>query len=457
MIGVIFNNTADFIWSCFFLPALFLTAIALTVGCRGLQFFRFGFAMKQTVGRAFSKSKQSANSFSPFQAASTALGSTVGTGNIVGTAQAICMGGPGALFWLWCAALISMIVKYAEILLAIHFRQQKTGYGPMDYIEQGLGSKKLALAYAGLALLSSLAMGNITQASSITDSFIFAFESLSKSSTGSDIAARIVLGLIMCGLTIILLSGGAKRVGKFTEALVPFMAILFISVCALVISVNISKLPTVLKTVFIEAFKPGSICAGISGLSTAQCIQWGIRRSAFSNEAGLGTSAIAHASADTSKAAEQGLWGIFEVFADTIVICSCTSLSILCSGISIPWGTLCGSEVFVQAISTVMGQRLSAILLAVFIGLFAYTSIIGWAFYGSRCCGYIFGKGTEKLYYAVFSALLIVGSTMPTGTVWQIADLINAFMSIPNLTAVFLLSPLVCSITKRSFFLTNRL
>lgn len=451
MSNVIFSQASSFIWTYLFLPLLLITSLILTIGCRFIQFRHFGLAMKNTIGKTFKKHEKSETGLSPFQAAATALGSTVGTGNIVGTAQAITMGGPGVLFWLLMAALVSMIIKYAEIVLAIHFRKNVPGHGPMDYISQGLHSKKLAACYAFLALLSSLAMGNITQASSITDAFIGAANSLVSGPGFIGTYARFAVGLLLCGVTILLLTGGAKRIGRCAESLVPFMVLLFILVSMTVIICNMDILPRVIHLVLAEAFKPGSICAGVAGLSTAQCIQWGLRRSAFSNEAGLGTSAIAHASADTHDAAMQGLWGIFEVFADTVVICSCTSLCILCSGIYIPCGEMGGSELFTQAIATVFGHKTASLLLAVFIGLFAYTSIMGWTLYGSRCTEYLFGKNGAKIYHLVFCALLILGSIMPLELVWKISDLINALMSLPNLIAVLILSPLVCRISQDSF------
>ena len=357
MPNVNFTLIGNFIWSYLFLPGLFLASLVLTIGCRGLQFKKFGFAMKNTLGKAFARRKDNSCAISAFQAASTSLGSTVGTGNIIGTAQAICLGGPGALFWLWTAALMAMIVKYAEICLAVHFRKQIPGYGPMDYLEHGLHSRKLALLYGFMALLSSFAMGNIVQVSSITDSFLALANTFIPGPDFNSTASRLAVGLVLAAFTLILLAGGANRIAKSSEILVPFMVIIFILISLIVIFFNISKLPLVLKTVFIEAFSPGSICAGVSGISTAQCIQWGLRRSAFSNEAGLGTSAIAHSSAKTSNAAIQGLWGIFEVFADTIVICSCTSLCILCCDINIPWGRLSGSRLFLSALETVYGTR----------------------------------------------------------------------------------------------------
>ena len=451
MTNVIFTQFGNIIWTYFFLPALFIAAIFLTTGCKALQVKKFGFVIRETIGKAFIKSSKSKKGVSPFQASSTALGSTVGTGNIVGTAQAITMGGPGALFWLWIAALISMIVKYAEILLAIHFRKSMPGYGPMDYIHYGIKSKNLASIYAFLALLSSLAMGNICQSGSITDAVTSAMANIFKSPAFYAISARLSVGLAITALTLLLLSGGAKRIAKCAELLVPFMVILFISVSLSVIIKNLNSIPSVFSTVFKEAFKPGSISGGIAGVSTAKCIQWGFRRSAFSNEAGLGTSALAHTSADTEEAARQALWGIFEVFTDSIVICSCTSLCILCSGIQIPWGKLVGSGLFLEAISTVLGKNLSSILLAFFIGIFAYTSIMGWALYGTRCSAYLFGEKYNFLYCIIYCMLLLVGSIMPLQSIWQISDTINALMSIPNLIAVIILSPTVSKISRDSF------
>lgn len=451
MLNVFFEHTGNFIWTCVFLPGLLLSSIALSFGCRALQFRRFGYAMKQTIGQAFTGKKSSTSTLSPFQAASTALGSTVGTGNIIGTTQAIVMGGPGALFWIWMAALFSMIVKYSEILLAIYYRRDKIGYGPMDYISHGIGAKKLAVFYGFFALLSSLAMGNLTQASSITDATLSAINSFFPSPVFSNTVSRLSVGFALCASTILILSGGAKSIGKCSEKLVPFMVLLFISVSLAVIIKNLKSLPGVLYTVCAEAFSPGSMCSGVAGISTARCIQWGFRRSAFSNEAGLGTSAIAHASADTDNAAKQGLWGIFEVFADTIVICSCTALCILCSGINIPWGKLGGSELFLDALSTVFGTRLSSLLLSIFMLLFSYTSIIGWALYGTRCSTYLWGSKSIKPYYCVFTILLIFGSIIPLKTVWQLSDFINGIIAVPNLAAVLLLSPIVSHISRDSF------
>lgn len=451
MFNVNFDLIGNYIWSFFFLPGLFLSAMLLTIICRGLQFRKFGYALNATVGKSFSRKKNEAEGISAFQAASTALGSTVGTGNIVGTAQAITLGGPGALFWLWIAALISMIVKYAEILLAVHFRKSTPGYGPMDYIEHGLHKRKLALFYGFMALLSSFAMGNITQASSITDVFVNLSYTFFSGPVASDTMLRLSMGFVLAGMTLILFAGGSKRISHLAELLVPFMVLAFLAVSFAVIGSNLSELPLVIKTVFIEAFKPGSICGGISGISTTKCIQWGFRRSAFSNEAGLGTSAIAHASAETKSAAQQGLWGIFEVFADTIVICSCTSLCILCSGIDIPWGQITGSGLYLASLETIFGSKLSCIMLALFIGLFAYTSIMGWAFYGGRCAEYLFGRSAVAPYRFIFILLLVAGSVMPLGSVWSIADFINALMSVPNLIAILLLAPYVGRISQDSF------
>ncbi len=445
------GSIGNLIWTWLFLPGLFLVSIILTIGSKGLQFRKFGYALRQTAGKMFSRKQNSPDGISSFQAAATALGATVGTGNIVGSAQALCLGGPGAIFWIWVSALLAMIVKYSEICLAIHFRKTIPGNGPMDYIRHGLHSKKLALFYGFMALLSSLAMGNIVQVSSITDAFISLADAFVSGPKLDETLSRLAIGFFLAGLSLVLICGEAKRITNAAELLVPFMVIFFILVSLAVVLQNIQRLPNVLNAVFTEAFNPGSICGGISGISTSQCIQWAFRRSAFSNEAGLGTSAIAHAAADVKSAAQQGLWGIFEVFADTIVISSCTSLCILCSGINIPWGTLSGSELFLNALETVYGNKISAIMLASFMGLFAYTSIMGWALYGSRCTEYIFGSSAVKTYHLLFILLIFIGSILPLESVWIAADLINATMSVPNLMALVLLLPLVLQIIKDSF------
>ena len=227
------------------------------------------------------------------------------------------------------------------------------------------------------------------------------------------------------------------------------MSLLFIAASMAVVAVNHSRIIGVMSTVFIEAFRPGAITGGICGVTTAQCIQWGLRRSAFSNEAGLGTAAIAHAAADTDDPAAHGMWGIFEVFADTIVICTCTALAILCSGVNIPWGSVTGTEVYQSALASVFGARISAVFMAVTICLFAYTSVMGWAVYGSRCAGYISGKRGAAVYGVLFPCVCLCGCVMSTKGVWQIADMINALMSLPNLISLLMLAPVAGKISRK--------
>lgn len=322
MFSTISSYISNFIWSWLFFPGLIVCAGALTISCRGLQFRRFGLAMRLTVGSIrLRPADRKSGTVTPFQAAATALGSTVGTGNIVGVSQAIAMGGPGALFWLWAAALIGMIVKYAEVALAIYYRRGSIGSGPMDYITHGLGRPHLARVYGVLVTLSAFCMGNLVQVSSIADSFVRAVDACTVGPMQSPAALRFALGLVLAAVTALLLSG-RRGIGSATaaEALVPLMSLLFIAASMAVVAVNHSRIIGVMSTVFIEAFRPGAITGGICSVTTAQCIQWGLRRSAFSNEAGLGTAAIAHAAADTDDPAAHGMWGIFEVFADTIVI-----------------------------------------------------------------------------------------------------------------------------------------
>lgn len=450
MFSTISSYISNFIWSWLFFPGLIVCAGALTISCRGLQFRRFGLAMRLTVGSIrLRPADRKSGTVTPFQAAATALGSTVGTGNIVGVSQAIAMGGPGALFWLWAAALIGMIVKYAEVALAIYYRRGSIGSGPMDYITHGLGRPHLARVYGVLVTLSAFCMGNLVQVSSIADSFVRAVDACTVGPMQSPAALRFALGLVLAAVTALLLSGGAGRVGTAAEALVPLMSLLFIAASMAVVAVNHSRIIGVMSTVFIEAFRPGAITGGICGVTTAQCIQWGLRRSAFSNEAGLGTAAIAHAAADTDDPAAHGMWGIFEVFADTIVICTCTALAILCSGVNIPWGSVTGTEVYQSALASVFGARTSAVFMAVTICLFAYTSVMGWAVYGSRCAKYISGRRGAALYGFLFPCVCLCGCVMSTKGVWQIADLINALMSLPNLASLLMLAPVAGKISRK--------
>lgn len=451
------NFLSDFneiIWTAFFLPGLFFTAVRLTAGCRGLQ-LRAGTIWKKTIQSSLHRQDNGENTLTSVQASLTALGSTVGTGNIVGTSQAIAMGGPGALFWMWAAAFASMIVKYAEVVLSINFRRSDNGYGPMDYMEHGLGKAELAKAYAFFAILSSFALGNITQASSMADSIVSAADVLFPKISFSLLSVRLSIGFFMSALSVWLLSGGAKRIAKASEILVPVMTVFFITASSAVVLANIKKMIPMFICIVHDAFHPQAALSGAVGITTAECVQWGVRRSAFSNEAGLGTSAIAHASSSGNSPDMEGLWGILEVFADTILICSLTGFTILCSGVDIQWGHEAGSELYCSALGTLFGQKTASVFVAVALCLFSYTSIISWSLYGKTCFKYLFGNLGESFFDFIFPLCVIFGCVMSTKSAWLLADLFNALMSVPNLIAVFLLSPTVSKISQ-DFFLDNK-
>jgi len=444
-----FNNI---IWTYFFLPGVIICGGILSIGCGFMQFRRFGLSLRLTVGKAFTKHK--GDGISPLQAASTALASTVGTGNIVGTAQAICMGGPGAVFWMWVAAFFGMIIKYAEIFLSLRFREKtEDGYigGPMQYIIKGIGSRyaPLASAYAAFAALSAIGTGNLAQINGSISAFTAAVSNFTTLSNSDMLYLRLFTGLVLALLLYFIMSGGAKGVGRATEIIVPFMSLGFIMISVIVLICHAQQLPGVLHDIVNLAINPKAAAGAAGGLGIKEAMHWGIRRSAFSNEAGLGSSAIAHAQVSAESDFEHAMWGIFEVFADTVVICSATAFCILASGISIPWGSTPGPELLLAAFSTVFGQKLSTVFMAAAMLLFGYATVIGWSLYGCSCITWLFGVKALPFYRTFFLVCLILGCVMSTEAIWTFADTANALMSIPNLAAVFSLSGFVCREIRR--------
>ena len=435
----------EILWNTFFIPCVFLCGAILTLRCGFLQFKNFRKTFRYTVGSVFMKSDSSENGTTPFQAASTALASTVGTGNIVGTAQAIAMGGPGAVFWLWVTALFGMIIKYTEIFLSLKFRKkQKDGSclgGPMYYIEAlGKAFIPLAWCYALFASVSAIGMGNMTQINSGVSAVCLAVNQFSHFNENSETWFRLCIGLVLFLLVYKILSGGAKSVGKTAEILVPVMSIAFLVLSIIVLICHAQKLPQALYTIIVSAFTPEAMGGAAAGIGFREAVHWGMRRSAFSNEAGLGSSALAHVAVETNSFAEHSLWGIFEVFVDTILICTAVALVILVSGIPIPWNSSPGPELFKNALATVYGDRLSAIFMSASMFVFAFATVIGWSIYGERCVCYMFGAGAKNAYRLIYCSCIPVGCIMSTSFIWTIADLANVLMSIPNFIALLILS-----------------
>ena len=436
MLLLILDKLNDLVWTGIFLPCVLLCGLLLSLRSRFLQLRLFPASLRQLTkgGRG--------DGVSPVQAASTALASTLGTGNIVGTAQAIAMGGPGAVFWMWAAALLGMAVKFAEISLSVATRRRDgAGYsgGPMYYIGS-LGEKfrPLALMYALLAALSAFGIGNLSQISSAAGAVAGAAEKIAPELDPRRL--RLWLGVILTLTAWLILRGGAAGVGRAAERLVPAMAGLFLLLSLFVLCCHAQALPAELRAIVTGAFSPRTAVSGIGGFGTAQAIQWGLRRGAFSNEAGLGSSAIAHGSAAARSPGEQGLWGIFEVFADTIVICTATALTILCSGVGIPWGSSPGAELLLSAWETCIPAAPAACFMALSLLLFAFTSVLGWALYGTQCVRFLWGEKAAAPYRLCFSLAITVGCLVSLRTVWAAADLLNGLMAIPNFIALFALS-----------------
>ncbi len=444
-------------WMYILLPCVAVGGIFFTVRNRGIQFTKFGYAIKNTVGKVFQKQTAGKGSVTPFQAVTTALAATVGTGNIIGTSQAIALGGYGALFWLWVSALLGMIIKYSEVTLSIKYREknEKGDWvgGPMYYITNGMGKKWkwLAVLFAVFAILASFGIGNLSQANSISGSINNAITSFIPSAAENEHTISLIIGIILAVICAVTLFGGIKRIGKITELLVPFMSIFYIIFTVIVIAKNFANIGEAFRNIFVSAFTPNAVLGAASGIALKEALVWGLRRSAFSNEAGLGSAGIAHAAADTKGPVQQGLYGIFEVFADTLVICTLTGLTIIVSGIDINFGVKPGSELITNAFATVFGDKFASLFVAIALMLFAFSTILGWSLYGTRCVEYLFGMKVSKVYQIIFSIMIVVGATTSLDIVWDLADTFNGLMAIPNFIALFALSGVVAKLTKEQF------
>lgn len=429
--------------------------LLLSIRTGFIQFRKFGYTFKVTLGRIFHKKEAADGSITPFQAVCTALAATVGTGNIAGVAGAIAIGGPGAVFWMWISALLGMCTKFSEVTLAVHFREKNkhgdwTG-GPMYYIKNGLGPKWrwMAVLFALLGVLTVFGTGNATQVNTITSAVNTALLSCHVIDASSVSVSSLIIGIIIAVLVALILLGGIKRIGRVAEMLVPFMALLYIILALGVIFLNIDRVPGVFASIFEGAFSPASVTGGVVG-SFFLSMQKGVARGIFSNEAGLGTGSIAHATADTDHPVKQGFFGIFEVFADTIVICTMTALVILCSGVPISYGTDAGAELTINGFIATYGNWVS-IFTAVALCCFAFSTILGWGLYGTRCIEFLFGTWINKPFMVVYSLVAVIGATADLGLLWSVAETFNGLMSIPNLIALFLLSGTVVKLVRDYF------
>ena len=427
------------------------TGILLTVMAGFPQITKLGTIMKSTVGSLFGQDahKKDEASISPYQAVATALASTVGTGNITGVATAIVAGGPGAVFWMWVSALFGTMTKFAEVTLAVKFRQknekgERVG-GPMYYMENGLNMKWLGVIFACFATLASFGIGNMTQANSIAAALQQTLNIDPK-----------VTGVVVMVIVAVVILGGIKRIAQVTEKLVPVMGVIYVALGIITIVMNAGKLPAAFAVIFQGAFNPSAVAGGVLGYTIMNAIRFGFARGVFSNEAGLGSAPIAHAASSTDNPVKQGMWGAFEVIFDTFIICTITALVVVMSGLWGPEGAgLDGAALSIAAFQNSVGIFGAA---GVTIGtvLFALSTLLGWSYYGEKSIEYLF-KGSSivggvKLgYKIVFILLTFVGSIGGLKLIWDIADTLNGLMAIPNLIALVLLSGTVTKLVKEYF------
>ncbi|MDY0235901.1 MAG: sodium:alanine symporter family protein [Gudongella sp.] len=435
------NSTINsFVWGPPMLILLVGTGIYLTFRTNFFSILKLGYVLKNTLFKMFTKEQKGEGEITAFQAVATALAATVGTGNIAGVATAIALGGPGAIFWMWVSAIFGMTTKFGEVVLSIKFREKTDDGrfvgGPMYYIEKGTGLKWLATIFAGFGALAAFGIGNMVQSNSVAASLQESFS-----------VPPLVTGLVLAALTALVILGGIKRIGAVTEKLVPFMAAIYILGALFIIIMNASHIPEAFGLIFSNAFTPTAATGGFAGATLAMGIRFGVARGVFSNEAGLGSAPIAHAAATTDHPVRQGLWGVFEVFVDTLVICSLTALAILVSGL---WDSgVTGAALTTQAFDeAIIG---GGYIVSVGIMLFAFSTILGWSYYGERCAEYLFGKKAIMPYRIIWIPFVVIGSIGGLNFMWDLADTLNGLMAIPNLIGVVLLSGTIISLTKEFF------
>src|SRR5690554_4928647 len=436
-----FNSAVNsFVWGP---PMLFLlvgTGVYLTIGTKFFSILKLGYVLRNTLLKIFSKDQAGEGEITPFQAVATALAATVGTGNIAGVATAIALGGPGAVFWMWVSAVFGMATKFGEVVLSINYREKTQDGrfvgGPMYYIANGLNLKWLATVFAVFGALAAFGIGNMVQSNSVAASLQESFN-----------ISPLVTGLVLAVLTALVILGGIKRIGSVTEKLVPGMAAIYILGAVFIIFMNGSHIPEAFGLIFGNAFTGTAAVGGFAGSTLAMAVRFGVARGVFSNEAGLGSGPIAHAASTTDDAVRQGLWGVCEVFMDTIVICTLTALAILVSGL---WNTgVTGAALTTQAFDeAILG---GGYIVSIGIMLFAFSTILGWSYYGERCAEYLFGEKAIVPYRIIWIPFVVIGAIGGLEFIWDLADTMNGLMAIPNLVGILLLSGTVLRLTKEFF------
>ena len=431
-----------YVWGTPMLILLMGTGVVLTVLTRAVQFKYLGFALKEVLGKLTQRTTGTGD-VSPFQAVSTALASTVGTGNIAGVATALTLGGPGALFWLWLSGLLGMCTKFAEIVIALHYREpDATGTmrgGAMYTLRKGLGLPWLGGIFALLTAIAAFGIGNMVQANSVADSL--------QSSFGID---ERITGIVLVALTAAVILGGIQRIGQVTQVLVPFMSLLYLGGGLLILLLHYADLSSAVALVFESAFSGAAATGGFAGATVRAGMQAGIARGLFSNEAGLGSAPMVHAAAKTDHPVRQGLYGIFEVFVDTVLVCTVTGLAIL---VTDTWqiegmtGAALSGEAFRSGLPGIFGN----IIVTSSIMLFAFSTVIGWSYYGETGIVYLFGAKVALPYRILWLVFIYLGATGSLELIWSLADTLNGLMAIPNLVSVLFSIPLLLRLKKEFF------
>ena len=434
-----------FVWGPVMLALLIGSGLFLSIRTNFLQFRKFGYVVKNTIGSIFSKKQhdKDQSGVTPFQAVATAMAGTIGTGSIAGIATAIVSGGPGAVFWMWVSALLGMITKYSEIVLSLKFREknekgQWVG-GPMYYIKNGLGLKWLAALFAIFAMLACLGTGNATQSNSIAVAL--------ESTMG---VSPWVTGIVLTVLVAAVILGGMRRISSVNEKLVPTMAVFYVVCSVLAIILNIQKVPAAFALIFREAFNFKAAAGGAAGYGIMVAMHYGFARGVFSNEAGLGSAPIAHAASSTKNPVDQGLWGMFEVFFTTIIICTLSALVILTTGI---WNTgeYQGAALSIASFNAII-PGVGGIIVTLATVFFALSTILGWAYYGEVSVQYLFRNSYAVwIYRVIYVGIVLVGAVGSLELIWSISETMNGFMAIPNLIGIIGLYKIVYTLTKEYF------
>ena len=430
----------NIVWGPPILILIVGSGLFLSIMTKFFSITKLGYILKNTFLKMFSKEQKGEGEVTAFQAVATALAATVGTGNIAGVATAIASGGPGAVFWMWLAAVFGMTTKFSEVVLAVKFREKTEDGryvgGPMYFIKNGLGWGWMATLFAIFGTLASFGIGNMVQSNSVALAM-----------QGSFKVPPLATGIILAVITALVIVGGIKRIGAFTEKLVPFMAAIYIVGGLVIIFRNASEIPAAFATIFADAFTGRAAVGGFAGATMSNAIRYGVARGVFTNEAGLGSAPIAHAAATTDHPVRQGLWGVFEVFVDTIIICSITALAIVTTG---AWESgQSGAVLTTLAFDTAL--KGGGYIVSVGLVLFAYSTIIGWEYYGERCLEYLAGTKPILAYRMIWIVFIVVGAVGGLEFMWSLADTLNGMMAIPNLIGVLFLSGTVFKLTKEFF------